>query len=61
MDKTGIVTYACKVDGRTYVISINAGINVYRYHFYTFSSIIDCINSIDENAKSIIAFFGPEI
>ena len=61
MDKTGIVTYTCKVDGRTYVISINAGINVYRYHCYKFSSIIDCINSIDENAKSRIAFFGPEI
>ena len=44
-----------------YVISINAGINEYRYDFYVFSSIIECINSIDENAKSRINFFGPEI
>jgi len=62
MDKSGIVTYKCKIDGRTYVISINAGVSEYRYDVngIVFSSIIDCVNSIDERARSR-TFFGPEI
>ena len=50
MEKSGIVTYLCKIDNKKYILTTIASENIYTAYGYTFSSIIDCINYIDKVA-----------
>lgn len=61
MDKSGIVTYKCKIDGKKYIISTNASSGEYEFYIYTFLTIKECIDCIDDYARSNIKFSGPEI
>ena len=50
MEKSGIVTYVCKIDNKKYILTTTASENIYTVNGSTFSSIIECINYIDKVA-----------
>jgi hypothetical protein len=58
---SGTVIYFCRIDDKKYIISKEASVNEYFYREWKFTTIIDCINYIDEIALLHKIFIGPEI